>query len=129
MDLLARQFARKVLLVHGLLLALVAILVLGAARQVYTATRMRMIEQAERRQELLARQTAKSIEDFYNGIFDNLDLIREAEESGGATTRQVMPVGPGIANILWVQLRDRVSHLASFNRSDRFDNVPATRPA
>jgi serine phosphatase RsbU (regulator of sigma subunit) len=88
-----------------------------------------MIAQARTRQELLARQTAKSIEDFYAGIFDNLDLIREAEETGGATTRSVMPVGPGMANVLWVQLRDRVSHLASFNPNERTDRPPATRPA
>src|SRR5262249_51094341 len=35
-----------------------------------------------------------------------------------------------IANVLWIQLRDRVSHLASFDKSDRYDNLPpATRPA
>src|SRR6185312_4839133 len=76
MELAARKFARRVLLVHLMILAIILAAVIIAARGVYVRARDEAIAQAQKREELLASQTARGIENYYASIFSNLDLIK-----------------------------------------------------
>ena len=88
MEYAARQFARRILLIHLALLAAVVGVVLLASREVYQETREQATRQAEQRQSILASQTAKGIESFYRSILNDLDLLRQApqdeDETGAA---------------------------------------------
>jgi serine phosphatase RsbU (regulator of sigma subunit) len=79
MEEAARQFARRILAIHVAVLLLVVSLVYAASREVYQSTRQQATEQAKNRQALLAAQTARGIESFYQSIFDDLDLLRQAD--------------------------------------------------
>ena len=79
MDDNARKFARRILLIHVLILIVVLAAVGAAAREIYHSTREQLIAQAEERQKLLARQTARGIESHYQSILNDLDLLRQAE--------------------------------------------------
>jgi serine phosphatase RsbU (regulator of sigma subunit) len=96
MDENAKRFARRILLVHVLLLAVVLLLVGLAYREIYRSTRDQVIEQARGKQEMLANQTARGIESFYQSIIDNLDLMRPVENDEGversATTQAASDV-------------------------------------
>src|SRR4051812_48517144 len=139
----AKQFARRILLVHLALLVGVIALVFFASRAVYKETRQQATEQAKSRQSLLAAQTARGIEAFYHSIFNDLDLLRQADKDEGdetetPTTSPVTTTGgldwrrllklderPNAGNtafqtffggILWKQLDGRVSNLFAVNR-------------
>src|SRR6476661_7654396 len=75
----AKQFARRILLIHLALLAGVVGVVFFASREVYEQTRAQAMEQSKARQTLLAAQTARGIEAFYHSIFNDLDLLRQAD--------------------------------------------------
>src|SRR5882724_3036242 len=75
MDIAARQFARKVLLIHLALTLLVVMLILGAWREIYSETRHKVLDQAAKRQDMLADQTARGIESHFNSIISNLELV------------------------------------------------------
>jgi serine phosphatase RsbU (regulator of sigma subunit) len=134
MDENAKRFARRILLLHLLALAVVLALVGLAFDEIYNSTRDQVIEQAESRQELLASQTARGIESYYQYILDNLDLLRKAENDEPTTERTpeirpptTRPFGgraitdfqageralasgrnPLVSQILWKQLEGRV---------------------
>ena len=76
----AKKFATRTLVSHILLLSIVVATVFVAARSVYESAREQALSQAVGRQEVLARQTARGIESFYDSILGDLDLIRRAEE-------------------------------------------------
>jgi serine phosphatase RsbU (regulator of sigma subunit) len=144
MEHAARRFARRVLLIHLVALLIIGILIFLAAREVYTAAREEALEQARKRQELLAKQTSRAIESYYRSILDNLDLQRRAEEvesdispggrapptssssslrtqdSGLSTSRPIiirLSQAPNIINpLLWDQLRGRASHFFTLDR-------------
>lgn len=129
MEHAALQFARRVLVAHVLALALVIAVVLLAARGVYQNTRRHAEAQARDRQELLASQTARGIENYYTGIVDQLDLLREAEQRdapspAGATAPAILGSPASelkalfFAPILWQQLQGRASHLLAVDRGD-----------
>src|SRR3954469_2370875 len=84
----AKQFARRILLVHLALLAGVIALVFFASRAVYKETRQQATEQAKSRQALLVAQTARGIEAFYHPIFNDLDLLRQADKDEGDETEK-----------------------------------------
>src|SRR5258706_14951235 len=84
----ARKFARRVLLIHVALLVAVVGLVYFASREVYQETRAQATEQAKSRQALLAAQTARGIEAFYHSIFNDLDLLRQADKDEGDETEK-----------------------------------------
>jgi len=133
MELATRKFARKVLIIHLILLIGVIVVVIIAAAGVYHSSRKQAIAQAEQREELLAKQTAKGIESYYRSILSDLELIRRSEQqespeslvpttrpARGATTRprladigaQTLPrFGPFTAGLIWRQLQGRASHL------------------
>ena len=117
MDLAARQYARKILLIHlGVLLG-VLLIVAVAAREVYYQTRLQSLRQAERRQELLAWQAGRGIENYYDSIIGTLDLIQRGEGEQANTLARIFgdrlagrtPLR--LASVFWSQLNDRVSHV------------------
>jgi serine phosphatase RsbU (regulator of sigma subunit) len=141
MEYAAQQFARRILLIHLALLAGVIGVVFFASREVYKQTREEATEQAKSRQSLLAAQTARGIEAFYHSIFNDLDLLRQADKDDDVTEQPATApvktgaldwrrllrlddrVGPGNAafqsffsGILWQQLEGRVSVLFAVNR-------------
>src|SRR4051812_10253543 len=145
----AKIFARKVLLLHLLLLLVVVIVVVGAAGEVYKTARTQAIEQACERQGLLARQTARGIESYYQSIISDLELLQRGEaDANGANpdprpmrdriaearktdlktleTRPV-PVNNGLAVLIWRQLQGRASHL--FTVDHRSGNVVINLPS
>ncbi len=129
MDENAKRYARRVLLIHLLLLVAVLALVASAAREIYSSTREQVIEQATSRQSLLASQTARGIESYYQSILNNLDLLRRAENDDApgekasvpeapVPTRTVASVARGslLGPILWKQLEGRISLLFGIDR-------------
>ena len=151
----ARQFARKILIVHLALLVGVIGIVFFASNEVYKQTKNEATAQAKARQSLLAGQTARGIEAFYQSILNDLDLARQAgqddgDEADAAATTQPAAPGPKIdwrrmlmlddrpnpinapiqnllAEILWKQVGGRVSNLFVINR-DRVGPRGANRP-
>jgi serine phosphatase RsbU (regulator of sigma subunit) len=125
MEQAARRFARWVLTIHVLLLVGVVAVVCFAAREVYSSARQEALNQASKRQMLLAEQTARGIESFYSSILDNFDLVRRAEESDEShaeePARRMLRSGeagrlfpPGV---LWQQLKHRASHFLIVDRA------------
>lgn len=128
MDFAARRFARNILILHFMLLALVAGLVVYAAREVYDNAHAQALGEAQSRQRLLAAQTARGIENFYTSILANLDLLKRTEEGEmtpapqtGISSRTPAAEKAGIraftfAPALWNQLQGRASHLFAVDR-------------
>jgi serine phosphatase RsbU (regulator of sigma subunit) len=126
----ARRFAHWVLALHLLLLVAVVAVVLLASRSVYESGRDQAIVQAQKRQTLLAAQTARGIESFYRSLLSVLDLLKRSEEVeiAAATPREpggAPPVGPDprsgvlatfISRGLWPHLQGRVTHLFAIDR-------------
>jgi serine phosphatase RsbU (regulator of sigma subunit)/type II secretory pathway pseudopilin PulG len=146
MELAARKFARRVLLVHLMILAIILAAVIIAARGVYVRARNEAIAQAQKREELLASQTARGIENYYASIFSNLDLIKRGGQqfprnraatperpAGQQPSPRPGPARPnaaprpnfkpeqrvisGVATLLWHQLEGRVSNLIAVDRA------------
>src|SRR4051794_40311720 len=80
MDQVVRRFARNILLIHIALLAVLLAAVYLAARSIEKSARDQALAQAQSRQELLASQTARGIENFYRGILEDMDLLPRAVE-------------------------------------------------
>jgi serine phosphatase RsbU (regulator of sigma subunit) len=128
MDIAAKRFARWVLTIHLLLLVAIVTMVCFAARAVYKTALKQAEDQAAKQQTLLASQTARGIESYYNSILDNLELIRRSEEPEAAATPQPPRVRPApttqnanagrgfFANVLWHQLQNRASHFLIVDR-------------
>jgi serine phosphatase RsbU (regulator of sigma subunit) len=137
MDYAARRFARRIILVHALLLVVVLAVVLLAVRHVYRTARVEVVQQAEDRQQLLVNQTATAIQSYYHTIQDDLDLVYRAEqEEAGAAANTTSPAEhpsvtllekrtddsivrnqPVIRRVIWKQLESRVSLLFSYERA------------
>jgi serine phosphatase RsbU (regulator of sigma subunit)/type II secretory pathway pseudopilin PulG len=81
MELAVRRFARNILLIHLGLLALVLAMVFFASRAIRESAREQALRQAQSRQELLASQTARGVEGFYQSILSDLDLLPPTETS------------------------------------------------
>ena len=125
MELAIRRFARRVLLIHLALLAVVSILVFVAAHEVYQSAREHALKQADRRQSLLAEETARGVQSYYDSILSDLIMMRPVNPDD-PDTQYVSPrlpssqpstpaaraaagiIGPLILNR---QLEGRVSHL------------------
>ena len=126
-----RRYARKVLLFHLFLLAVVVLVVLGAARSVYRSARQQAIKDNEQRLQLLSDQTSRGIENYYLGVMSDLEAFLHSDGDTPATqpARQQRPgerimnrlrgvnaVNPGIINDLYKQLGGRVSGLFVVDR-------------
>jgi serine phosphatase RsbU (regulator of sigma subunit) len=153
MDENAKRFARRILLLHLLALVIVLALVGLAFDEIYNSTRDQVIAQAKSRQELLASQTARGIESYYQYILDNLDLLRKAENDEPTTERAVearppttRPFGgrfgndvaageralasgrsPLVSQILWKQLEGRVCLMFGVDGLAQPGQTPAVR--
>src|SRR4051812_25557493 len=87
MELAAKRFARRVLFAHFILLFVVILTVACAVRYLYTSARVSAIEQAEHTQELLARQTALGIQNYYDSVIGVLELLQPSDEETAAATQ------------------------------------------
>ena len=105
MDKAARRFASWVLGIHGLVLALLVVIVAFASYGFYSNARRQALDQLKIRQELLAGQTARGIEGFYRGVNDTLTLQDRADFSNG-----------NITPLIWEQLRGQATRLMVFDR-------------
>lgn len=110
MELSAKHFATRTVISHVLLLVVVIAVVVVGTRSVYESARDQAIGQALVRQELLARQTARGIQSFYDSILADLDLIRLADEHSGAAAADM-------SASLWEKLQGRVTHLFAYDRA------------
>ena len=138
MEHAARRFARRTLLVHALLLAVVLATVAVAGRQVYRGARDEVVAEAEGRQRLLAAQTARGIENHYASILTDMDLLRRADVATDATaTATTRPsasatertlaralsffnrpgAGQIVGGVMWRQLQGRATLLFWYDRS------------
>ncbi|HEY1685585.1 MAG TPA: PP2C family protein-serine/threonine phosphatase [Tepidisphaeraceae bacterium] len=122
-----KKFARKILLIHGLLLAGLIVLVGLMMAEVYHRSRQQAIDQTRARQALLASETASGIEQYYRSIFDDLDLFRRANEDETQSTsrpiatsdRFAQRAGPfRFGRLLWRQLDGRTSYLLVVNKNN-----------
>ena len=82
-----RRYVRRIILLHVLLLALIVVVMLNAAREVYNSAREQAIQQENQRLQLLADQTARGVESYYLGIMQDLTLIlRDETDPAGTQT-------------------------------------------
>jgi serine phosphatase RsbU (regulator of sigma subunit) len=132
MELAVRRFAQKVLLIHFALLVAVLVIVYLAAREVYESAREHALQQAERRQSLLAEETARGVQSYYDSILSDLIMMRPVNPDD-PDTQYVSPrlptsipstpaaraaagiIGPMILNR---QLDGRVSHLFTVEKGN-----------
>lgn len=125
MEEAARRYARRVLLLHLVLLMGVLALIVGAARETYRQARNQVLTQAIQRQELLATQTAGATEAYYRSLLSNLQLVQNPDEPGPDETRPAVqqmaqtPPPPLTTVLLWNQLEGRASHLFVYHRNSR----------
>lgn len=118
-----RRFARRILLLHLVLLIGALAVVYVASREVYESAHDQALEQASKQQLLLASQTANGLRGYYDAIFGDLDLLkpvppdeeelddRVPEDSDPADLyAKVLRTRP--SPMLSSQLNGRVSHLA-----------------
>ncbi|MDB5294688.1 MAG: Stage sporulation protein, partial [Phycisphaerales bacterium] len=106
MEQAVKRFARNILLLHLMVLAVVLGLVLLASRAIRLSARDQAQLQAESRQRIFAAQTARGIEAFYKSIVNDMDLLPRAEDDkderdrlGGLIremTREVPLLPPGV---------------------------------
>ncbi|HZZ41615.1 MAG TPA: SpoIIE family protein phosphatase [Tepidisphaeraceae bacterium] len=120
MDPTTRPYARRILLLHLVLLLAVVALVGFAADEVYNRARDQLIAQARSRQELLAKQTASAIDSYYSSITADLNFLRRSEDTPGAPETSMRssspPPPPRLLRPLWNQLEGRVSHILYVHR-------------
>jgi serine phosphatase RsbU (regulator of sigma subunit) len=76
MDRSLKRFARRIILVHLVLLLGVLGLVIGASHAVYQSAHNQAVEQSKTQLDLLANLTASGIRGFYDGIFGDLELLK-----------------------------------------------------
>jgi serine phosphatase RsbU (regulator of sigma subunit) len=82
MQLAAHRFIRSVLAIHLALLLIVALIVAGAARNIRHKAREQALMQAQSTQELIAKQTARGVENYYHAVTSVLELLEPSQEEG-----------------------------------------------
>jgi serine phosphatase RsbU (regulator of sigma subunit) len=130
METAVRRFARNVLLIHLVLLLAVLVFVFLAVRGVYDSAREHALFQAQRRQALLAEETARGVQSYYDSILSDMIVMRpknpddpdtEYTSPSIPTTLPTTPAGRAAAGvvgpmILNRQLEGRVSHLFTVDK-------------
>lgn len=101
MEFAVKRFARNILLLHVVLLAVVLGLVLLASRAIRQSAREQAQQQAEVRQRMLANQTARGIEGFYKSILSDMDLMPRPEEDPVEQARDTS-VFQAISQEIWL---------------------------
>jgi serine phosphatase RsbU (regulator of sigma subunit) len=96
MEQAVRRFARNVLLIHLAALAVVLVIVYFASRAIERAARDQAMRQAQARQQLLANQTARGIENYYQAILSDMDLMPREQDAFNALIPmlKMMPFEP-----------------------------------
>ena len=85
---------------------MIVLLIMGAAMHIlYGGARDRAIEHAKRNQEVLARQAARAVENFYDSVTGVLNLLQPAEGKPNERTAE------SINDATWVSIRDKASLL------------------
>lgn len=115
MDDASKRFARRILLMHVVLLTMVLTIVYFAAREIYYSAREEAISQATSRQDLLSDQTARGIETFYTSVLDDLNWYRHSDGTTSAETPQV----PGSAMRLLQQRAGALQPILGKQLEDR----------
>ncbi|MFI5378290.1 MAG: PP2C family protein-serine/threonine phosphatase [Tepidisphaerales bacterium] len=141
MEELARRYARKILLIHLLLLVVIAAGVTLAARGVYNRAREQAIEQFLDKQGLLAQQTSNGIESHYRAILSSLDILERDQRDSLLPFRLSANTLENATKLVGHQLvgpggHDRVAALMVVGRTAELPergrprgNVPPTRPS
>jgi len=93
MDRALRRYARKVLLAHLALLVVVVAIVFAAVRYMYNSARSQARGEAQHTQELLTRQTALGIENYYESVTNVLNLLQPETENPAQQARRSGPAG------------------------------------
>src|ERR1700683_2554001 len=127
----SRSFVYRILAMRGLILLLVLVLFAAFLWRLYLKARSEALRHATQRQELLAGQTYRGIEAYYEGIIKDLSWIQVNREP--ATTQpaaadalsqvvmQYLEAGrtPLAAKLIAQQLGDRVPALFEYGFSHR----------
>jgi hypothetical protein len=87
MEHAVKRFARNILLLHLLLLLTVLGVVLLASRAIREGAREEAQKQAETRQRMVATQTARGIEAFYQSILSDVNLTPRDEDNKAEQAR------------------------------------------
>ncbi|HMO25214.1 MAG TPA: SpoIIE family protein phosphatase, partial [Tepidisphaeraceae bacterium] len=95
MEHAARQYARRILLLHVIMLVIVLLGVGLSVRLTYQSARTQAIEQASGTLSLLGRQTAAGVQSYYRNAFNVLDLLRPIGEDMPMRPREPAPGRPG----------------------------------
>lgn len=112
MELEARRFAQKILITHAALLVVLLLIMGVAVRVLYGGARVRAIDQAKQQQEILARQTALAIENYYESVTGVLNLLQPTEGK-----RNERPID-SINAATWMSIRDKSNLLMIINARD-----------
>jgi serine phosphatase RsbU (regulator of sigma subunit) len=125
MEHAARIFAIRVLLLHVLAFVLLLILTGIGVRNAYQRAQEQAIDQAGMRQQLVAQQTARGIENYFNSVLDNIRLLtssRLRDLSAPATQTMARPAQQAAAasflDAVWQQIEPRASHLLAIRTQD-----------
>src|SRR5579859_3055806 len=92
-----KRFARRIILVHLILLLGVLALVIGASHAVYRSAHDQAQDQSLKQLSLLTSQTASGLRGYYDGIVNDLELFKphspDADDSDslGAIPMQLRP--------------------------------------
>src|SRR2546423_1201753 len=105
MEFEARRFARKILLIHAILLCVVLMITIIAVRFLYSGARGRAIQQAKQNQELLAKQTALGVENYYESVTGVLNLLQPTQ--GKSNDRPSESTNAAT----WMSIRDKANLL------------------
>ena len=137
-----KRFARRILLLHLVLLVLLLAVVFVASLGVYRTAREQAFEQAKRQQSLLVGQTASGLKGYYDSIFSDLELFKPVNPDNEDTEERIPDdeagIMPGknvrafrIPPMLLSQLNGRVAHLFLVEKGTyniRTDGKQATIP-
>src|ERR1700730_5424688 len=85
MDRSLKRFARRIILVHLLLLLGVLALVIGASRAVYKSAQAQAQSQISEQLDLLGNQTASGLRGYYDAIFSDLELFKPVDPDSDVT--------------------------------------------
>jgi serine phosphatase RsbU (regulator of sigma subunit) len=124
MDRGTRQFARRILLIHLVLLVVLLTVVFAASWVIYRSATEQAFEHEKRQQSLLASQAASGLKGYYDSIFSDLELFKPInpdeedtedripeEETGSVASGLVGGGRFSTLRTLPQQLNGRVAHL------------------
>lgn len=125
MERAARIFAIRVLLLHVLGFVLLLIFTGIGVRNAYDRAQEQAIEQAGLRQQLVAQQTARGIENYFTSVLDSIRLLTSSRlrdlssTTTQSTTRPVQQVAAAsFLDAVWQQIEPRASHLFAYRIGD-----------